>query len=97
MASKSTSLYGWCFLLAGMSSASGGGFAAILFLGADHLFSHCQQLRLRYGRVIFPARHTGLSAVNHAEKARPVLGRAFVRDYFPVLLSALPVDVPKEE
>ncbi len=78
MASKSTSLYGWCFLLVGMSSASGGGFAAILFFGgAGHLFFSCQQLRLRYGRVVFPARHAGSSAVNHAQKRALCLGRRY--------------------
>ena len=79
MASKSTSLYGWCFLLAAMSSASGRGFAAVLFLGGTgHLFFNCQQLlRLRYGRVVFPARHAGSSAVNHAQKRALCLGRRY--------------------
>ena len=78
MASKSTSLYGWCFLLAAMSSASGRGFAAVLFFGgAGHLFFNCQQLRLRYGRVVFPARHTGLSVVNHTQKRALCLGRRY--------------------
>ena len=75
MASKSTSLYGWCFLLAGMSSASG---ASLPFYGrAGHLFFSCQQLRLRYGRVVFPARHAGSSAVNHAQKRALCLGRRY--------------------
>ena len=78
MASKSTSLYGWCFLLAAMSSASGRGFAAVLFFGGTgHLFFNCQQLRLRYGRVVFPARHTGLSVVNHTQKRALCLGRRY--------------------
>ena len=78
MASKNTSLYGWCFLLAGMSSASRRGFAAVLFFGAaGHLFFHCQQLRLRYERVVFPARHIGLSVVNHTQKRALCLGRRY--------------------
>ena len=65
-------------MLAGMSSASGGGFAAVLFFGgAGHLFFNCQQLRLRYGRVVFPARHTGLSVVNHTQKRVLCLGRRY--------------------
>ena len=74
MASKNTSLYGWCFLLAGMSSASG----ALTFYGrAGYLFFNCQQLRLRYGRVLFPARHTGLSVVKHTQKRALCLGRRY--------------------
>ena len=76
MASKSTSLYGWCFLLAGMSSASGASLP-FYFWGAGHFLFHCQQLRLRYGRVVFSARHAGLSAVNHAQKRALCLGRRY--------------------
>ena len=76
MASKSTSLYGWCFLLAGMSSASGASLP-FYFGGAGHFLFHCQQLRLRYGRVVFSARHAGLSAVNHAQKRALCLGRRY--------------------
>ena len=38
MASKSTSLYGWCFLLAGMSSASGASLP-FYFWGGQVIFS----------------------------------------------------------
>ena len=76
MASKSTSLYGWCFWLAGMSSASGASLP-FYFGGAGHFLFHCQQLRLRYGRVVFSARHAGLSAVNHAQKRALCLGRRY--------------------
>ena len=76
MASKSTSLYGWCFWLAGMSSASGASLP-FYFGGAGHFLFHCQQLRLRYGRVVFPARHTGLSVVNHTQKRVLCLGRRY--------------------
>lgn len=37
-----------------------------------------------------------LLSITHKKRA-PCEGALFVRDYFPVLLSALPVDVPKEE
>ena len=46
-------------------------------LEAGHLLFHCQQLRLRYGRVVFPARHTGLSVVNHTQKRALCLGRRY--------------------
>ena len=45
--------------------------------GAGHFLFHCQQLRLRYGRVVFSARHAGLSAVNHAQKRALCLGRRY--------------------
>ena len=35
------------------------------------------RLRLRYGRVVFPARHTGLSVVNHTQKRALCLGRRY--------------------
>ena len=77
MASKSTSLYGWCFLLAGMSSASEGGFAAVLWGHVIVSFITSYRLRLSYGRVVFPARHAGSSAVNHAQKRALCLGRRY--------------------
>ena len=48
-----------------------------IFGGAGHFLFHCQQLRLRYGRVVFSARHAGLSAVNHAQKRALCLGRRY--------------------
>ena len=35
------------------------------------------RLRLRYGRVVFPARYTGLSVVNHTQKRALCLGRRY--------------------
>ena len=76
---KNTSLYGWCFLFAGMSSASGA--LPFYFWGgqviSSFVTSYRLRLRLRYGRVVFPARHAGLSAVNHTQKRALCLGRRY--------------------
>ena len=57
------------------------GGAAVLFLGgqviSSFVTSYRLRLRLRYGRVVFPARHAGLSAVNHTQKRAPCLGRRY--------------------
>ena len=39
--------------------------------------SYRLRFRLRYGRVVFPARHTGLSVVNHTQKCALCLGRRY--------------------
>ena len=56
-----------------------GDFAAVLFLGGQVIssFVTSYRLRLRYGRVVFPARHTGLSVVNHTQKRALCLGRRY--------------------
>ena len=94
MASKNTSLYGGCFLLAGMSSASG----ALPFYGrAGHLLCSHQLPVCVTGEWSFLQGTQAYQLSITQKKRAPCEDELLCVDYFPVLLSALPVDVPKEE